>query len=161
MKVDIPHAGEGTHTLTIAIEVDDTVLADPQLPRRILDRVSKLIEPILAERRAVFVGDRFLTEHGVTLDDLRRYDRREETLVVRQDLALLLRRHGWSYPRIGRLLYRDHTTIMHSVKAAEAREVESTRRRPGRPERTCEDCSDKSVGGPWCREHYLQHRRAS
>jgi hypothetical protein len=151
VNISIPHAGPGTHTLTIAIEVDDTVLDDPQLSRRILDRVSKLIEPMLAERRAAFVGDSFLTEHGMTLDDLRRYDGREEVSRVRQDLALLLRRHGWSYPRIGRLLFRDHTTIMHSVKAAEAREV------------VCEACDRPSMGrGRWCREHYyLRHRRAS
>lgn len=37
---------------------------------------------------------------------------------ARYALFLALRRRGWSYPRIGKLLKRDHSSVIHGVKRA-------------------------------------------
>lgn len=43
---------------------------------------------------------------------------------ARQAVAAVLRRRGYAFTEIGRLLKRDHTTIMHAVEAAERRAAE-------------------------------------
>lgn len=43
-------------------------------------------------------------------------DRRNSELVnARRILALALRSEGWSYPQIGRIMSRNHTSVMHTV----------------------------------------------
>lgn len=37
---------------------------------------------------------------------------------ARQALYLALRKRGWSYPRIGRFLDRDHSTVIYGAKQA-------------------------------------------
>lgn len=141
VNVGIPHAGEGTHTLVIALELDDQALSDPGLEQRVLDRVAELIRPVLDERRSGPVADAFLATCGVTLDDMRAYDKSREITEIRHELMLLLRRHGWSYPRIGELLHRDHTTVMAGVRKAEQRARS----------RSCEECGEPALaGGRWC-----------
>ena len=49
-------------------------------------------------------------------------DRHKTVHLARMACCLVLRRHGFSYPEIGRTLMRDHTTIMNSVRMAEKTE---------------------------------------
>jgi hypothetical protein len=154
MNLNIPHGGPGTHTLAIAIEIPDDRLADDDLLEQILARCAELVRPVLARRRAAFVGEAFLAARGYTLDQLRAHDRTRDITRARQDLCLLLRRHDWSYSAIGRLLCRDHSTVVHACKVAEAREHDR--------EGTCRDCDRPALGGGiWCLLHYQQNRRAS
>lgn len=44
---------------------------------------------------------------------------------ARQLVCHVLRRHGMSYPQIGKVIGRDHTTVIHSVRAVEARRAAS------------------------------------
>jgi chromosomal replication initiation ATPase DnaA len=67
----------------------------------------------------------FCEEHGVQLRDLRGPSRERWIAWPRQDFMLRAYEAGYSYPRIARFLgNRDHTTIMHGVKAAERRRTE-------------------------------------
>jgi len=55
--------------------------------------------------------------YGVTVGDLTGLRRLSEVAYPRQILATLLRTaYGWSYSAIGRVLNRDHTTVMYSVR---------------------------------------------
>lgn len=159
VTVQLPHAGTGTHTLAIAIEVPDGLLCDPTLTDQVIERVAELIEPILGRRRAALTGDELLRSRGITLEQLRARDRDPEINRTRQDLELLLRRDGWTLPAIGKLLHRDHTSVLHGIRLAEAREQDTAG--------VCEHerCdADALGGGRHCLRHYqdvVNNRRAS
>lgn len=54
----------------------------------------------------------FCGEYDVQKDDL--LSKKRGSLVnVRKSIAVKLRGEGWSYPKIGKLLHRHHTSIMH------------------------------------------------
>jgi chromosomal replication initiator protein len=56
-------------------------------------------------------------EHGVEFDWLRQERRDAATVAARHAAMQRIRRQlGWSYPRIGRLFNRDHTTVMHACE---------------------------------------------
>ena len=42
--------------------------------------------------------------------------RQHKLVMIRRELAEALRKAGWSYPHIGRVLGRDHSTIIHLLK---------------------------------------------
>ena len=158
VTVSLPPAGPGSHTLLVAIEIDDQALADAQLPGRVLDRVRELIEPVLARRRAAVSCDQLLADRGLTLDELRSRDRSRELVEARQDVALALRRAGWTLTAIGKLLHRDHTTVIHGLRRAEARE-------DGPAGCEHDGCDLEALGGGrFCLRHYqavVNRRRAS
>lgn len=59
----------------------------------------------------------WLREQELTLDELRSHRKDDPMLIeARQVVTVYLRRHGWSLPRIGRYLNRDHTTILHRLQ---------------------------------------------
>lgn len=51
--------------------------------------------------------------HRVTGDILRGPSQRTATVDARREAAVLLRKAGFSTPKIGEVLNRDHTTILH------------------------------------------------
>lgn len=53
---------------------------------------------------------------SMTVDELRRDDRRQEIVDARARVATSLRMSGLSYIRIGRLLHRDHSTVINLVR---------------------------------------------
>ena len=61
--------------------------------------------------------------HGVTVADIKGRSRLGPVVAARQDVFLALREAGWSFPRIGRAMGRDHSTVMHGVAVAEARSM--------------------------------------
>ena len=57
----------------------------------------------------------------VTVDILRGPSRLKNDCHARQDAWLEIYHEGYSMPRIGRFFNRDHTTVLHGIKAAKAR----------------------------------------
>lgn len=143
-SIAVPHRGRGTHTLVVAVEIDDTRLADPSLDGDLVAHIAELIRPVLAERRGANDALQLLDDRQVTLAELRAYDRDPHVTATRQDVAQLLRQAGWTLPDIGRLLHRDHTTVLAMLR----RQAE----RAPTPSATCEDCDQPSMpgGGRWC-----------
>jgi chromosomal replication initiation ATPase DnaA len=56
---------------------------------------------------------------AVTYDELTGRDRHQRITNARQVLAWILRQYGLSFPEIGALLQRDHTTIQYAVAKIE------------------------------------------
>jgi len=59
--------------------------------------------------------------HGIDLTDVLGRSTKREISNARQEIMFALRQRGWSYPRIGQVLGRDHTSIIHGVRAHERR----------------------------------------
>ena len=69
------------------------------------------LRPIV-DRRAV---ERWLERQGLQLADVTRPCNEPLYVEARRHIAKFLRGRGWSYPMIGKLLERDHTSVMHLV----------------------------------------------
>jgi chromosomal replication initiator protein len=68
---------------------------------------------------ALSIIERAAAKHGVETEFLRQDRRDAATVAARHDAMQRIRRElGWSYPRIGRLFNRDHTTVMHACGKA-------------------------------------------
>ena len=60
---------------------------------------------------------RMIAKHyGITVRELRIDSREPKYTAARRQLYKVLRRAGWSYPRIGTFIGRHHTTIMWHVR---------------------------------------------
>ena len=55
--------------------------------------------------------------HGYSLNELRDHDRRPDRVKARWAIFWALRSdpYRWSLPRIGKLMDRDHTTVMYGI----------------------------------------------
>lgn len=61
--------------------------------------------------------------YGVSADDICAPTRGSDQVVLaRQALMAALRHRGLSYPQIGRLIGRDHTTVMHGIRVHQQRQ---------------------------------------
>jgi len=58
---------------------------------------------------------------NLTLGQLQTQDRRSHVTAARQELMVRLDELGWSHTRIGDLLCRDRTTVIHGVSRGYAR----------------------------------------
>jgi chromosomal replication initiation ATPase DnaA len=58
---------------------------------------------------------------GITLQDIQGKSKKSEIVTARFYTANKLREYGLSYSIIGRLLHRDHASIMHAVRTYQAR----------------------------------------
>lgn len=56
-------------------------------------------------------------KHRLNVDQIMSSDRRYRTSRARQEVMWTFRQDGWSFPKIGALVGRDHTTVMHGVRA--------------------------------------------
>lgn len=64
----------------------------------------------------------FATTHGISVADLTRPCRKKPLATIRHDAMAYVREvTGLSFVDVGLLFNRDHTTIMHGVKASERR----------------------------------------
>lgn len=54
--------------------------------------------------------------HGVPVSDVLSRKRDARTYAARRDVILHLHERNWSSKRIGRLLQRDHSTVLHAVR---------------------------------------------
>lgn len=66
---------------------------------------------------------KYCERYGITFDDLRCPSRKQPLARIRQDcMAEIYHNTKLSTTSIGRLLNRDHTTVIHGIKASEARQ---------------------------------------
>ena len=67
-------------------------------------------------------GRRIARAHGLTLADLKGVRRSKKYVLPRQAFATYaVRKLGCSQPQVGAFINRDHTTILHALRAHEAR----------------------------------------
>jgi Bacterial dnaA protein helix-turn-helix len=57
--------------------------------------------------------------HGITYAELVGHSRKHYLMPPRVEAARLLRERGISFPEIGRILHRDHSTIVHALSKLE------------------------------------------
>lgn len=99
-------------------------------------------------------------EHGLGLPDLVGRSRRRDVVDARAAAMVALRRyHQMSYPAIGRVLDRDHTTVLETI-ARHAPELTGNLDPPSGP-KTCvvEGCGRPVKTRGWCEAHYERWRR--
>ncbi len=73
-------------------------------------------------RLRLFYVQAIAERHGLPVEAVMGRCRQREYVLARQEAMWVLRnRLGDSLPRIGRLMGRDHTTILHGIRAHEAR----------------------------------------
>lgn len=65
----------------------------------------------------------YATRAGFAVQHFKGPSRHRELAWPRQDFMLAAHREGYSMPEIGRFLNRDHTTVLHGIRQAEAREA--------------------------------------
>lgn len=58
-------------------------------------------------------------ERGVTVQEIMGRSKIRAIARARQEVCRRLVEHGWSFPRVGRFLGLDHTTVIHACKAAD------------------------------------------
>lgn len=101
--------------------------------RRAIQRLEATLEELGARTRPdVLRGHRLARvvqlvaeEWGVCRDALAGENRAQRVVRPRQAVMLIAAQHcGWSTPRIGRALRRDHSTVIYGIRAAEARAAE-------------------------------------
>lgn len=70
--------------------------------------------------------------HNVLLDDVLSTNKSRTIMRARVACYLLLRNLGLSYPEIGKIMLRDHTTILYAVKRHHERTSETEVQSPDR-----------------------------
>ena len=73
------------------------------------------------DRRARDVLREVSRATGIKITDLTGYSRRRSIVWPRQVAYLALHRAGYSLSDIGRIMHRDHTTVMHGIAVAKQR----------------------------------------
>ncbi len=91
--------------------VDVAAMSDAELARAIKVARSTGTRPLEAQLESVAAAA------GVTLEELRGPSRRREMVELRRRLAADLQSRGWSLSATGRLLNRDHSTVVHLLRS--------------------------------------------
>ena len=73
----------------------------------------------LKERGLLFLLDEICRQHHVSREEITGRNRTRSVSLARHDLWQRLRELGFSYVEIGRLFERNHTTVLHGVRAWE------------------------------------------
>lgn len=81
-----------------------------------------MLAPVRTGVRAADVVTGIAARHGLCLADLIARDKSQRVSAVRQAAMLALWRHGFRVTEIGRVLMRDHTTVLFGIARAQARE---------------------------------------
>jgi hypothetical protein len=63
-----------------------------------------------------------LKAYGENMRRLTSLQRDTHIINCRRDVAIYLRARGWSYPRIGKLMRRDHSSIIHLLEPTRKRD---------------------------------------
>jgi hypothetical protein len=85
---------------------------DPPKPAPKPDEPNPLGFPMTLKKIIETTAER----HGLQVSEVQSSCRRRKFVKCRQEIAVKARESGYSYPRIGRALNRDHTSIMHLVR---------------------------------------------
>ncbi len=109
-----------------------TLRVDPEIVRIAPPTPSSIRVPLSPHdsphREAVEVVCRVAAEHGVALSDLRGPGRRGRLVEARRRAAAAARaRTDVSLPQLGRILNRDHSTVLSLVRTAEKSDLTSQR----------------------------------
>lgn len=115
---------------TVSVEDDGTLgivrIAKPEpghewKPQRPPRRGRPLTRLRSDQEEARAVIKRVARDFGVTLADLRAHDRSPRMVRIRWEAARAAREEtDASLPQIGRILYRDHTTVLHGLRQLDA-----------------------------------------
>jgi chromosomal replication initiator protein len=71
---------------------------------------------------AIAIVHEVATAHGLPDSAIYGYSRRAPVVRARDEASWRVRREmGWSLPKIGRLLRRDHTTVLVAIRRHQAR----------------------------------------
>lgn len=98
--------------------------------RRAIERACKparprVVRPKSVDRSIAAIQEAVAARYHITVDDLIRPSRQHRYVRPRQ-IAMYLAVGGASYPKVGRAFHRDHTTVIHAIKAVEARMRDDT-----------------------------------
>lgn len=110
-----PAGGDLIGALATWLRVSDQ---KPQ-PIEILRIMQAHEQPISMRRIALDVA----MKHEITIEELTGPKRHQRQAHPRQEAMFKMKRAGYSYSEIGRFFGRDHTTVMHGVRAHEARQI--------------------------------------
>lgn len=76
-----------------------------------------------APKAARIIAD-FSMDTGIPVSELKGDGKTRDLVYARQDLMLAIRRNtDLSLPQIGKIMNRHHTTVLHGVREAQAREA--------------------------------------
>lgn len=64
--------------------------------------------------------DTIASKHGYTVDDILGKSRMKSLVAVRRQCVVMLRNRGYSTTEIGRIMNRDHSTIVHALQMSKA-----------------------------------------
>lgn len=81
---------------------------------------------MIVHTRLYQIAQEVANRNGMTLEELREKHRNPSFVAVRIEAVLALRGAGASYSECGKVLDRDHSSIVHMVKKASARRAELT-----------------------------------
>lgn len=96
-----------------------------------VDPITVVIPPrAVAPIRAI--AEAVAAAHGLSVREMLGTSRRREVAWPRQDAMRLARTAGYSLPRIGRALGRDHSTVLYGVRRSEER-MQAALDAPGAP----------------------------
>lgn len=79
---------------------------------------NNLLEGCVAPAWARAGIEKVLLRHGTPWLDLIVYGRDPKVMMARSEVAAFLHGNGWSLNRIGALMHRHHTTILHMIRMA-------------------------------------------
>lgn len=91
-------------------------------------------ETVKVEEQAVLVDSRGMTprqanmidmdtiasKHGYTVHDILGKSKLKALVAVRRKCVVMLRNRGYSTTEIGRIMNRDHSTIVHAIQMSKA-----------------------------------------
>lgn len=108
-----PSGGDLIEALATWLRVSD----HKPKPIEILRIMQAHEHPVSMRRIAIDVA----MKHQITIEELTGPKRHHRQAHPRQEAMFRMKRSGYSHSAIGRFFGRDHTTVMHGVRAHEAR----------------------------------------
>lgn len=94
----------------------------PAKPRDVeIEENPAMLASVLSASKMSEIAARVALIHDLTVVELRSPVRTINISHPRQEAMLIMHEAGYSMPRIGRFFRRDHTTVLHGIRAAKAR----------------------------------------
>jgi signal recognition particle subunit SEC65 len=86
----------------------------PKVPLKKKERIAQLVQKDYEVQRDIV--EAIAGHFGVSLDDILSHHRNREVVLARHIAEYILRENGLSFLNIGRLMNKDHTTMVHAHK---------------------------------------------
>jgi len=116
---------------TVRLECGETtyqVVADRKGEKLCFYRCGEQVEELLPEESGLTLEEIIThveARHRCTLEQIKATDNQQYLVRARRELATRLRGIGYSLPRIGKVIGKHHTTVLHLLKT-EARKLKAT-----------------------------------